>query len=161
MKIEIKSAIILISCLVIGILIGLLLDQTLIRWQFKQNMARVRHPQGMIFMMERIIQPKDEIQQKKIREVLDKHFQQFNKIQQNTRIKIAALMDSLQIELTPILTNEQNKRLAQRLERLKKFDKEMPPFPPGPGQKGPFGGFEEPLPVGPPPGGPLPFEPLE
>lgn len=127
MNIKIKSAIMLISVLLIGIIFGAVGSTLLRRNLLEDRLERFRKPTGFVERMIQIIEP-DNAQIEKIEQVLLNHHQRM--MQQNTmfRENMRSLSDSLLNDLKPILSSEQ-------LERFEKFIKEGPPFH-APGRRG-------------------------
>lgn len=127
MNIQVKSSLIIIFTLTIGLFLGVLIDRTIMRGQFEKRVGKMRSPEGFIHMMERIIEP-DESQREDIRKILDKYSNRFHEIASNSHTKMAAVMDSLRIELEPVLTGEQKARLKNRMEHIRSWEKDGPPF---------------------------------
>jgi len=127
MNVRIKTSIIILITLLIGVVTGVLIDRTIMRNQFQQKFAGMRRPQGMILMLERIIKP-DESQYQELREILKRYSQKLHQIGEMSRLEMNTVMDSLKTELDPILTDEQKDRLQSRIERLRSGRGTGPPF---------------------------------
>ena len=127
MNIQIKSSLIIIFTLMIGLLLGVLIDRTIMRVQFQKRVGRMRSPEGFIHMMERIVEP-DESQREEIIKILNKYSNRFHEIAANSHAKMVIVMDSLRTELDPVLTGEQKARLKNRMEHIRSWRKDGPPF---------------------------------
>ena len=128
MNIHVKTSLILIVTLLIGMILGALLGGALLRSRVKDRAARIRTPHGFANRMERIIQP-DESQREAVREILLRHADRFSQFHD----QFAALADSLKKDLDPILTEEQKLRLERmiyaprRMHRPERGRRGMPP----------------------------------
>jgi len=109
MKTPLKSTFIILLTLGIGIVIGVLGHRAFLRRHFRTIEAIGRHG-GMREIMERRIVPSPE-QAEDVRRVLDKYDSLFHEMHVRTRDKMRAIMDSLRLELKPLLTPEQLKRV--------------------------------------------------
>lgn len=127
MNLQVKSSLILIFTLIIGIVLGMLIDRTIMRNQFQRKIVRLRHPDRLFIHFERIIRP-TESQRKVIHEVLDKYAQRLAEIGDKSRTELVAVADSLQQELMPLLTDEQRVRLKEHFERMRDWRRDGPPF---------------------------------
>ena len=116
MNIRAKSSLILIFTLIIGILLGVLVDRTLLHRSFEQRIARMRGPGGFIHLFERVLEP-TEAQKEKIRKVLDSYSERLTILEKQSRKNFTAVMDSLIQDLQPILSDEQKQRLKELIER--------------------------------------------
>ena len=108
MKIEFKTAIILILTLIVGMILGALIYGTVMRSHVKQTALRLRTPGGFIRRME-MVMDLDESQRDRVHEILLNHHEKMVQLGFEVRV----MMDSLQKELEPILTKEQMNRLKK------------------------------------------------
>jgi Spy/CpxP family protein refolding chaperone len=133
MNVKSKTYFIIIITLLIGILLGILTSQFLIKDQIEKmiTMGPQRH---FIFMFKRIIDPTPE-QEEKINKILEKYSKKLMELFLKNRGEFIKLQNSVRKELDPILTAEQKKRLEKSLNRRPRFL-----FPPFKGKKhsGPF-----------------------
>lgn len=137
MKLQVKSALIIIGTLVIGMILGGLISG-MIRHQMHGKMAD--GPRGDRFerMMNRIIQP-DESQAARLQIVMDRYAPKFSDQHRRHSDEMRKLVDSLNVELEPILTEEQINRLQKWKKRFSRRFRERgqrpgpPPPPPGGG----------------------------
>ena len=121
MKTQSKTTIVLISIFFLGILLGLVVDRTIIEHQMKERFSRLRNPRMLGFLLERVIQPTAE-QREKIDNILKKYADDMFEKRHQAMKEAGALMDSLRNELEPILTEQQKKRLEEHRRRLKLRD---------------------------------------
>jgi len=136
MNVRFKTTLILLATLLIGVIIGAAGTRAYLRTKWKQraSMSKVGLRDGFIAFNERILQPEDS-QRDTLRQILDKYFEKFNAVSQGHRMEMRALIDSMNSEMDPILTEEQRERLAERMrrhgrKRLPFRDHPPPPHPP-------------------------------
>jgi len=113
MNIHIKSALILLSTLLLGIIIGAL-GMNLFRNQREIDFQRFREQRGFMHLHEGILQPTSETQRDSIHKILSKNLPKFRELTLKHRQEISVLIDSMQKQLAPILTKEQLERLNER-----------------------------------------------
>ncbi len=126
-----KSALMLVSTLLIGMLLGSLLTGAL-QSRRLQNVAQLRSARGLSFLLEEVIRPETDEQREAIRSVLEDAAPMLAEEMNSSRQRMQALMDSVRAELDPLLTDEQRARLDDRT----RFDRRRPPHGP-PGARGP------------------------
>ena len=131
MKIDLKAWLAVLGTLVIGIIIGLLLNGALSQRRMRE-MERMRGPGGFVAEMEQLIHPRDAAQRDNLRPLLEEQDRRNRAIVDGARASMRADMDSFIVKISPILD-------ADQLSRLKDFAQRGPRRPPP--------GFEE----GPPP----------
>lgn len=140
MKTEIKTISILIAIFVLGILLGIVADRTIIENQMKNRMKRLRNPGRIGFFLERVIQPTPD-QREKIEKILDNYADKMFQVRKQAMEATATTMDSLRKDLEPILTEDQKQRLEEHRKKFESWERRKGRFP---GPKGP--------PFGEPPG---------
>jgi len=100
--------------MIIGIVIGALLNRALVQKRIKDMLtmrdAGLREPRP-----DRILKPADTEQEVKIQAVLDKHAQHFSEIHRRFNSEIEAAFKSLKNEIDPILTPEQKKAFERMI----------------------------------------------
>lgn len=132
MKTSVKSTIIIIVTLLIGMAIGFEFNEIVFRGHFKK-IRDFRRPAGFMNFFEDVIKP-DEKQKKEIEPIIMKYHQRTESVVQNSFKQVDLIMDSLKAELKPKISAEQYKRLEERFERMKKRgagpDRKGPPPPP-------------------------------
>jgi hypothetical protein len=151
-NVNIKSALIIITTLVIGVAIGFELSEISIRKRF-DKMDSFKGPQGFVQSFEEIIMP-DKDQKDKVSSILLKYHDKIDKITKSGMGEISLKMDSMAVELKQILNEEQKARLTEEMQRMKR----MPPPPKMGGNHRPEGDRR------PPPGNPdnrRPLPPIE
>jgi len=112
MNTKVKIALIIIVTLVIGIVLGAMLNRAFMRFRIQRAFAD-RNPLGMISFIEKDIRPTPD-QREKIREVLEKHRKKSLDLREKFMMEMRAEFESLEAELDPILTPEQKNRLKRR-----------------------------------------------
>jgi hypothetical protein len=161
MTIQVKSTLIIIATFLLGILIGFFGD----RWTKRPppfNAQEMRRPDGFIQFNEKLIQPTAD-QKEAVHAILAKYYKRFNRADGRHRQELTALVDSMHVELSPILTREQRERILQRRPG-KDFGNGRMPFPPGGpgglgGRRGPSPDFNKPNDFSQPPEGEVPPPP--
>jgi hypothetical protein len=131
MTIQLKSTMIVLATLFLGVLIGILGS----RWlheppKFKPH--EMRDPGGFIQFNEHLIQP-TVAQRDTIRKILIKYYNRFTDLDREHRVELKAVLDSMRRELDPLLTKEQRKRMEHPRPNLSPNESNRhDPFPPGP-----------------------------
>jgi hypothetical protein len=140
MNLKVKSSLIIIVTLIIGMALGIILSRSIFRPpKMIDRIAELRSPEGFMERFERIINP-SESQKDKIREILNTHFERVHNQSLKFRDQFAELNDSLRIELEPILNDEQKERLDKMTERFREHDRDgFGPRPPHPKRNYPKG----------------------
>ncbi|NNE33856.1 MAG: hypothetical protein HKN13_01370 [Rhodothermales bacterium] len=110
-----KSALLLIATLAIGVVLGALLNARLAQ-QRLEEIAFMRGPGGFSRTMERAITPLDDEQRDAIRDILESAEARVREQSRTSRAEMAAIIDSTNEELRAILSAEQLERLERRLE---------------------------------------------
>lgn len=115
MNVKLKSVLMIISTLVVGVLIGaLVLAPWMVRYRVR-HLAEMRTPEGFASRLEQVIKP-DKVQADEVRAILERHSERFHEVTAGHRAEIFALMDSLRNDLATVLT-------AEQLERLETHDR--------------------------------------
>ncbi|MDR3626538.1 MAG: hypothetical protein P4L45_06880 [Ignavibacteriaceae bacterium] len=122
---NIKSLLILVITLVIGIAIGFEISEISIKKHF-EKMDSFRKPEGFIKIFDGIIKP-DNIQKAGIDSILFAYHEKIEKITHSGMDSVSKMMDSMNVELKTKLNKEQAARLDEEMQRMKK----NPPPPPG------------------------------
>jgi hypothetical protein len=137
MKLEVKSAVILLTTFALGIAVGLVGQGALQR----ARLGPAGRPPGFVARMEEVLQLRAD-QQATVRPVLEATAGRNQQVIDATRAQLRTIVDSMAVTLAPQLDDAQRKRLDQRIRELP--DPFRPGGPPGGGPRG--GG-----PAGPPP----------
>jgi hypothetical protein len=130
MNMKIKTMIILVFTLLIGIILGALLDRTIMRIRFQKRFHEVRRARGITRLLEDLIRP-DESQYEAVKGILEKYSKRLHDQREKSFQEMDVVMDSLRAELDQILTDEQKARLKKDMERMKGM-RERGPMPPPP-----------------------------
>jgi hypothetical protein len=120
MNVKWKIAIHIVVTLLIGILIGALLNRTFVQRRLK-NILEMRFVGLLALRPERELRPISPEQEKGIREILDTHAERLAEIHQRFDREIQSAFRSLRQEIDPILTPEQR-------DQFKKMIPGPPPF---------------------------------
>ncbi len=134
MNTKVKIALIIIVTLVIGIVLGAMLNRAFLRHRIQRAFAD-RNPVGMVSFIERNIRPTEE-QREQIRVILEKHRKNSADMREKFMKEMQAEFESLEAELDPILTPEQKNRLKRRLRGPWRDPRGFPDRP-GPRRKPP------------------------
>jgi SpoVK/Ycf46/Vps4 family AAA+-type ATPase len=115
MNVKLKSVLMILATLIVGVLIGaLVLAPWMVRYRIR-HLAEMRTPEGFASRLEQVIRP-DKVQADEVRAILERHSERFREVSASHRAEMFALMDSLRSDLATVLT-------AEQLERLKTHDK--------------------------------------
>jgi len=120
MNIKIKSALIVIVTLMIGILIGAMINRAFLQRRIKRAFE-MRKPPMFIQSYLKTIAP-DPDQRKLIEEILEKNAGRVDEIRDEFRAELEASMDTMREELELILTPEQMERLTRRQPGMTPFE---------------------------------------
>ncbi len=120
MNTKIKSAILLLLTLLIGVIGGMLGSRLYMEHRLKSFRA-MRGERFLQHNMERLLMPTPE-QRTALDSILRKYQPQFKQLNRKFRSESRALLDSLYKEMAPLLTEEQKKRMQAR-RRMHPFDR--------------------------------------
>lgn len=115
MQTRTKSAFLLLSVLVLGIVIGILVSGVLVNRRM-ERIAGLRTGPGIAQLIERAVEPESEEQRARIREVIDAAAPRFAEVFQRTHEDMRLLSDSVMTELSGILNSEQMESLKRHME---------------------------------------------
>ncbi len=121
MNIKVKTALIIISTLIIGIIFGALLSRVYMHHRIRRAFTMIS-PARFIPVLEQTISPTPE-QREQIRKIIQKHAKNVAELQRNLRDGMESSFESLRKELDAVLTPEQK-------ERLEKMMRDRRPWPP-------------------------------
>ncbi len=138
MRIETRSALILLATLLIGALLGALITGALAQRRISR-VAEMRE-RGFRMHIERIIEPRDEEQREAIRAVLEVAAQRNQEIMRGARERLGDQLRQMREELLPLLDEEQRQRLESAAEGFRRGGFRGPLGPsgrrlPGPGRR--------------------------
>jgi Spy/CpxP family protein refolding chaperone len=113
MNIKVKTTLIIMSTLIIGIIIGALFSRAYLHHRIRRAFTMVNPNRFMIFF-EQNISPTPE-QSEQIRKIIQKHAKTVSELQKNLRDGMDSSIESLQKELDSVLTPEQKRRLERMM----------------------------------------------
>ncbi len=105
-----KISLYLVVTLIIGIVIGAMLNRALVQKRIK-SIFKTEIGSSLVRDAERVLAPMSPEQQILIREIVDKHAQQLSEIHERFGNEIQAAFKSLREEINPLLTAEQKRQL--------------------------------------------------
>lgn len=109
-----KSALMLFSTLLIGVLLGSLITGAVHNRRMR-NLVEMRSARGLVHYFEDVVRPETEEQREAIRAILDEAAPKFAQAMTESRERMRFLSDSVRAELDPLLTSEQRERLDERM----------------------------------------------
>jgi Spy/CpxP family protein refolding chaperone len=131
---KVKTTIIIIITLIFGIVLGAMINRTFTQRRIRRAFDAV-NPNRFTMILERAINPTEE-QKKQIREILQDHAKQVEKMRKEAMEGMETSMQSLKQELDSVLTPEQKKRLERMMKRRPSWMRRD--GKPRPGREGPF-----------------------
>jgi hypothetical protein len=117
MKTFTKSTLLITTTLIIGFVLGLLVHSLMVGNRINE-FQRLRKKGGLVKHLEDIIQPTSE-QKEKITPILEGYIKRIEPFMLKFRSETRNIMDSLRLELEPILTEQQLEKLEKNLRRRK------------------------------------------
>jgi len=138
MKIHTKSALIIISTLIIGIVLGVLLSGAFLQHLVTHDPAS-KLSKHFVHRFHRVIDP-DESQRDTVDAILESYSGRFTDMHHVHFSEMGVLMDSMHTELKSVLTEKQLERLRGRMQHWPLMKRG--PFGDG---RGPFKGGKGPL----------------
>ncbi len=111
-----KSILILCATLIVGILIGLLVPGLFHKYEGRKHgrvgrdMGNERKKEWFASTIYRVVKP-DSAQAKQIKPIAEWASQQLEAIEVSSNSQMSAVLDSVKVQLKPILTGEQQQRL--------------------------------------------------
>jgi hypothetical protein len=112
-----KSLILLATTLIVGFVLGLFADATLVRGR-RDRIEGMRRPPGLVARLEEVIQPHSDAQRDSIHTVLDQFARGTGQIQRDINTRMRARFDSLRVLLSPMLDAQQKERLSEEVSRM-------------------------------------------
>lgn len=111
MSVKVKTALIIVITLIIGIALGAMLNRALLRHKIHRAFA-MHKPDRLVYFMEEMIQPKPD-QKKQLRAILDKHSDHMEEMRTKFFSEMQVERESFLKELETVLTPEQMERLKK------------------------------------------------
>lgn len=109
-----KGALILFSTLLIGVLIGTLLSG----WFVRDRLRSIPQHRHFVRSTERLLAPQDAEQRRAMRAVLRRHVAKLRTLDAQHRQALKEHWDAVRVELAPLLSEEQLRRLDRRQRRF-------------------------------------------
>ena len=109
-----KSALMLFSTLLIGMLLGSLITGAVNNRRMR-SLAEMRSARGLAYFLEDVVEPESAEQREAIRAVQDEAAPKCSVVMLASSERMRALTDSVLAELDPLLTEEQRARLEERM----------------------------------------------
>jgi len=125
MSIKVKTTLIIVVTLIIGIVLGAMLNRALLHNRLRRTFSLI-NPAGFPAAFERIVRP-DRDQRKKVREILQKHSARVREIRGEFRDHMIEANETLNKELDAVLSPEQKKRLEKIMSRPWGFRRDRRP----------------------------------
>ena len=142
MRIETKSAVILLVTFLLGGLIGVL-AMGAIAQRRASRVAELRE-RGFAMQFERLIEPRDEAQREAIHAVLSAAAERNRETMRGAHEEVRSSLEEMREELEPLLDDDQRERLEAAAKRFRRGPSGRPQGepgfgPPGPGRRPPKG----------------------
>lgn len=115
MSARLKSLLLLFAALLLGGVLGALVNARLAEARLEQ-VASLRSSSGFVRFVERGIEPRDEAQREAIRAVLQRSAEQLAETRNQHRQEVRRIVEATRAELAPLLTADQRAQLEARLE---------------------------------------------
>ena len=117
MNFQVKSTVIIIVTLLIGIITGIIISGTLIH-RFPGHKPKFDDPEFFIKKFEEMADIQDS-QREIVREKMMNHHKMIMDLNMQHISRIRVLLDSIRTDMNTILTPEQQKKLENRIERFR------------------------------------------
>jgi hypothetical protein len=124
MSATVKSAILLVSTLALGVVLGMV-GQGFLSRQRARHQEELRTPPGFVDLVEEVIQPRPE-QRAAVRARLQVAAVRYDSVITQASARIDLVLDSMKASLAPILDERQRERLA-RMTRVPDPHRRPPP----------------------------------
>ncbi|MFC2164664.1 hypothetical protein ACFLT2_06690 [Acidobacteriota bacterium] len=111
MNVKVKTALIIIITLIIGIFLGAMLNRALLRHRIQKTFS-MHKPDRLVFFIEEVIQPEAE-QRDQIRAIVEKHAGHMEEMRRKFFTEMQSERESFLKEIEPLLTPEQKERLKK------------------------------------------------
>jgi len=127
MNVKVKTTLIIIVTLIIGIVLGAMLNRTFMHLRIRRAFDAV-NPSRFAMILEQSIDPTPK-QKKQIREILEKHANTVSELRKKLDEGLASSFMTLQKELDSVLTPEQKERLEKMVRRRRSWMRRGRAFP--------------------------------
>jgi len=130
MNVKVKTALIILITLIIGIFLGAMLNRALLRYKIRKTFS-MHQPDRLAFFIEEMIQPAPD-QRAQICVIVEKHAGRMEEMRQKFFTEMQVERESFLKELNPLLTPEQKERLRKGprgfFPRRRPFPDRKPPW---------------------------------
>lgn len=128
MNIKVKTALIIVATLIIGLIFGALFSRAYLHHRIRRAFVMV-DPNRFNPFFEQTINPTPE-QSEQINKIMHKHTKQVMELRKNFEEGMASSFESLRKELDSVLTPEQKKRLEKMMRERRPWPERGPrPWP--------------------------------
>jgi hypothetical protein len=127
MNIRLKTSLIVLVTVILGIILGILIERSIIHEHFRRKNMQSRFSDVFRSRMEQLINP-DSTQQDTIKRILDRQSRRMDETDSLIHSKIQSNLDSLKNDLKFVLRDEQFKLVEEKLDRLKRYRRRPPPM---------------------------------
>ena len=111
MKLDLKPTAILVATMSVGVVLGMV-GQGMLMQDRSRRVQALRRPPGFISQLEDAIRPTDQ-QRDSVHKLLEKAAARNEAIYEADRVKLGAALDTMRMQLAPLIDKEQQARLAQ------------------------------------------------
>ena len=112
---RVKSALLLVATLLIGGVLGALLNARMAE-QRMERIAFLRSQRGFVRGIEQAIEFRDEAQQEAVRRILDGSAERIREHMLESRAEVQAILESTRVELGTVLSDEQMEALDEQMQ---------------------------------------------
>jgi hypothetical protein len=127
MNMKVKTTLIIIITLILGIILGAMLNRAFMHLRIQRAFDAV-NPNRFVMILEHAIDPTPE-QKKLIREILKKHAKKAEELRKKLDEGMTSSFMALQKELDSVLTREQKERLEKTVRRRRPWMRRNRRFP--------------------------------
>ena len=121
-----KSIALLVATLLLGIVLGAVLNAWWARERF-ERLRRLRTPGGFEQIVTRSLEPTSPEQRQQIEAVVGRTAQRLDSLRARHWDVVRATVDSMRVDLEPILTDEQRESLTRRIRMHRHRSRFRPP----------------------------------
>jgi hypothetical protein len=121
-----KSIILLVATLLLGIVLGAVLNAWWARERF-ERLRRLRTPSGFEQIVIRTLEPESPEQRRRIEAVVGRAARRLDSLRTRHWGEVQATVDSMRVDLEPVLTDEQSEILTRRIRMHRNRFRGRPP----------------------------------
>ncbi len=119
MKVRTKTALVIFSTLVIGMILGALVTGLVVRNRL-ERFSQMTPSERFVHVFENLVGV-EESNRDTVRSILEQHGDRFARISRRHHVMMADLADSVRKDLRGVLDEEQEQRLERRLEHIRRL----------------------------------------